>query len=525
VGSAAGPSKLQRISIIYTFPLTLSNTGVTGTTEAFRLEAERAGVLRSSQLITGRGFIGIDADTSLDDEHIQAYMKQFVATRLHESEFDPDVSKAVIIHDASETQRKLSSVATPKYTYAQLDDFTDLIGRTVLGTPQTSRVERKGVLPQAIYLDYSQERLASYGLKPSDLGRVLNARNITQPGGSIDAGRGQIQIHPSGKFESARAIGDVLLRPSPTASPLYLRDLVQISRAYQAPAEYLNFYTATGKDGKQRRSRAITLAIYMRSGEQIQKFGAAIDEKLKQVRAALPADLIIARTSDQPLQVKESVDLFMEALYEAIALVVVIALIGFWEWRSALLMALSIPITLATTFGVAHMLHIDLQQVSHPDHRARLIGGRSGGGQRRDQAATGGREWARQRRMARAHETRARHRLCHVDQYHCVSPVPDADGLDGRFSAQLAHRNGGGAALIAAGCHDVCTAAWLLSAARSKEARTIDGREAHARILWCVLPACRKSDSLAMGRPGRVDRLSRIGRDCRFEIEEPVLSR
>ena len=102
----------------------------------------------------------------------------------------------------------------------------------------------------------------------------------------------------------------------------------------------------------------------MRSGEQIQKFGAAIDEKLKQMRSVLPADLIIARTSDQPLQVKESIDLFMEALYEAIALVVVIALIGFWEWRSALLMALSIPITLAMTFGVAHMLHIDLQQVS-----------------------------------------------------------------------------------------------------------------------------------------------------------------
>jgi multidrug efflux pump subunit AcrB len=39
-------------------------------------------------------------------------------------------------------------------------------------------------------------------------------------------------------------------------------------------------------------------------------------------------------------------------------------LIGFWEWRSALLMALSIPITLAMTFGMMHMLGIDLQQVS-----------------------------------------------------------------------------------------------------------------------------------------------------------------
>ena len=39
-------------------------------------------------------------------------------------------------------------------------------------------------------------------------------------------------------------------------------------------------------------------------------------------------------------------------------------LIGFWEWRSALLMAISIPITLAMTFGMVYLLGIDIQQVS-----------------------------------------------------------------------------------------------------------------------------------------------------------------
>jgi multidrug efflux pump subunit AcrB len=58
------------------------------------------------------------------------------------------------------------------------------------------------------------------------------------------------------------------------------------------------------------------------------------------------------------------VDLFMTSLYEAILLVVIIALIGFWEWRSAVLMALSIPLTLAMTFGMMYALGIDLQQVS-----------------------------------------------------------------------------------------------------------------------------------------------------------------
>jgi multidrug efflux pump subunit AcrB len=72
----------------------------------------------------------------------------------------------------------------------------------------------------------------------------------------------------------------------------------------------------------------------------------------------------VARTSDQPLQVQESVDLFMTSLEEAIVLVVLVSLIGFWEWRSALLMALSIPLTLAMTFGMMHAFGIDLQQVS-----------------------------------------------------------------------------------------------------------------------------------------------------------------
>jgi multidrug efflux pump subunit AcrB len=54
----------------------------------------------------------------------------------------------------------------------------------------------------------------------------------------------------------------------------------------------------------------------------------------------------------------------MSSLYEAIFLVVAVALIGFWEWRSALLMALSIPITLAMTFGFMQLCGVDVQQVS-----------------------------------------------------------------------------------------------------------------------------------------------------------------
>ena len=364
VRAATKPTQLQPVSIIYSFPLSLSEAAMTQTAEGFRRAAERDGVLEQARLVAGRGFIGIDGVTKYDDKYLEGYLEQYASRNFHLSDIAPDVSARVIIRNLQETRSKLATVAGFKYTYAQLDLYTDFIGRALMGVAQTSRVERRGVLPQAVYLTYSQERLASYGLQVTDLNRVLNARNITLPGGSVEAGARKIQIDPSGRFEDADSIGNVIVGMSNAGAPLYLRDMTQISRSYQSPPNYLNFYSWVDKSGAPHRSRAITLAVYMRSGEQIQKFGAAVDEKMNQMRAALPPDLIIARTSDQPLQVRENIDLFMEALYEAIALVVLIALIGFWEWRSALLMALSMPITLAMTFGMAHMVQIDLQQVS-----------------------------------------------------------------------------------------------------------------------------------------------------------------
>jgi multidrug efflux pump subunit AcrB len=52
------------------------------------------------------------------------------------------------------------------------------------------------------------------------------------------------------------------------------------------------------------------------------------------------------------------------ARFEAVVLVIVVSLIGFWEWGSALLMATSIPVTLARTFGFMQLLFLDIQQVS-----------------------------------------------------------------------------------------------------------------------------------------------------------------
>ncbi len=353
-----------RATVVYCFPQSVSVDAVRREILRFARFAEGDHIIRDVHIFEGSAFIGLDAATDYDDDKLLAYIYRYMQQHVTQSNLHPDAWQPAIIRNPQDTESRLAAAAREKYSYRELDDFTDLISRTLLSIPQASKAQRVGVLNQAIYLDYSQERLASYGVQPSDLRNLLYARNIALPGGQLDLGQKNLIIDPSGQFDSVKAIGDAIVGASAAGSPIYLRDMVDISRSYQSPASYLNYYTWQDSTGRWRRSRAITLALFMKSGEQIQAFGQNIDQKLEELRKILPHDLIMARTSDQPRQVSENLDLFMDALYEAIVLVILVSLIGFWEWRSALLMALAIPITLAMNFGVIYMLGIDLQQVS-----------------------------------------------------------------------------------------------------------------------------------------------------------------
>jgi multidrug efflux pump subunit AcrB len=358
------PPGTARLTLVFSFPHTVSPKVIRIAVDALGDAALVRGFTGAIRPVEGPGFVGLDGVSGADDATVLREARQLLVERLGTHDIHPDAWPPVVIRDLAAVEGALAAVAGDRYSFRELDEFTELIEKTLKTLPMVSKVTRSGLLEERVFLLYSQERLAAYGVRPSTLPSILTARNIALPGGQFDVGGRNLAIEPSGEFRSEQEIANVAVAASPRGAPVYLRDLVDIVRTYETPPRYLNSYTWRDAAGRWQRNRAVTLSVQMRSGEIIANFGAAVDGALGGLRGRLPGDLILARTSDQPLQVRENVDLFMRSLYEAIILVVLVSFVGFWEWRSALLMALSIPVTLAMTLGLMHVLRIDLQQVS-----------------------------------------------------------------------------------------------------------------------------------------------------------------
>jgi multidrug efflux pump subunit AcrB len=354
-----------RTAVIWPHARTLDGKALARMTDLLAQWLEDEKLISQPKPLRGTGYTGFDADTKQSPDLLRSAIARIAENRLRTTELHPDVWPVMVVQDAAQVGPSLAAVAGTKYSYLELDRFTEQIEKQLKTLPSVGRVVRSGILPEQVELAYSQERMGGTQLRADQLRLALAARSVPTPGGGVDVGNRAVRVMPDADFRLVKEIGDLLLPSStPGAPPARLSDLITIERGYESPAQLLNFHQWRDSAGVWRRARAITLDVQMRSGERIGEFSRQVDRELAALRGQLPRDVVLDRTSDQPLQVTENVTLFMTSLWEAIGLVVLVSFAGFWEWRSALVMALAIPITLAMTFGMIQLLRVDLQQVT-----------------------------------------------------------------------------------------------------------------------------------------------------------------
>ncbi|MFZ5738263.1 MAG: efflux RND transporter permease subunit [Pseudomonadota bacterium] len=237
-------------------------------------------------------------------------------------------------------------------TQRQLRDKVEEVRAKVLQVPNVGRVDIVGAQDEVIYLEFSPRKVAALGLDQRTIVSSLQAQNAITPSGVLQAGPERIAVRVSGQFTSEESLKAINLRVNDRFFPL--TDVATVRRGYVDPPTSL--FRFNGEP-------AIALTIGMKAGANLLQFGEALKEQMKLISADLPVGAEVHLVSDQPQIVDEAVSGFTRALFEAVAIVLVISFISL-GMRAGLVVAISIPLVLAITFMVMSYSGISLQRIS-----------------------------------------------------------------------------------------------------------------------------------------------------------------
>ncbi|MBV9216001.1 MAG: efflux RND transporter permease subunit, partial [Acidobacteria bacterium] len=238
------------------------------------------------------------------------------------------------------------------FSHRELRDYAEEARSRLLRVKDVSKAEFLGTQDERIYVEFSTHRLAELGMDRTKLVEALVTQNAVVPSGSIQTKNESVLMDVTGRFASEKDLRQINF--SFGGKMLKLSDIATITRGYADPPQPI--FRVNGKD-------AIGLALSMRTGGDILALEKNLDKAMEEFKAELPIGVETFLVSNQPKVVHHSVDDFMEALWEAIAIVLVISFLNL-GLRAGLVVATSIPLVLAIVFLTMQFFGIDLQRIS-----------------------------------------------------------------------------------------------------------------------------------------------------------------
>ena len=238
------------------------------------------------------------------------------------------------------------------FTQRQLRDYVEDVRKQLLQLPDISKIDVLGAQDERVYLEFSTEKMAGLGIDRGALIAALEAQNAVIPAGVVQTQDEKILVRVSGAFRSEQDLLGVNFAAN--GRMIRLGDIAHVTRGPADPAQPM--FRVNGRD-------AIGLAIAMRKGGDVLTLGRNIAQAMTEITANLPVGIESTLIANQPVTVAHAVDDFMEALWEAVGIVLAVSLVSL-GLRAGAVVALSIPLVLAAVFVAMAFFGIDLQRIS-----------------------------------------------------------------------------------------------------------------------------------------------------------------
>lgn len=238
------------------------------------------------------------------------------------------------------------------FSYEEKRKYAENIRRRLTGVEDVQKVELLGVQKQEIYVEMDQNKLASFGMRPSDVFAMLQQQGTMMPAGMIHTDSRNVAIRVEGLLDTVESLKELPIHVGERS--FHLGDVATVTQMYVDPETSLMYF-----NGKP----AVGIAVSMAVGGDNLALGKNLEKEIEKEKAELPAGLDIEQVADQPSVVNDSIHEFTKSLLEAIVIVMVASFLslGFW---SGIVLALCIPVVVCASFIYMKWQGIDLHIVS-----------------------------------------------------------------------------------------------------------------------------------------------------------------
>ena len=239
-----------------------------------------------------------------------------------------------------------------EFSYEEKRQQAENLKRQLLSVPNVKKITLIGVQEKSLDVTINKDKLASYQVSTQQLLTALKQQSAMVPAGMVNTDTNNVYLRINGVFDSVDAVKNMPIRIN--NQTIRLGDIADVTMTYKDPSSPQFYY-----EGKP----AIGIAISMDAGANNIEFGKSIDTKLKELKTTIPAGLNLDQVSNQPHIVKESIGDFSQSLFEAISIVLLVSFASLGI-RTGIVVALTIPVVVSTTFVLMYENGIYLHKVS-----------------------------------------------------------------------------------------------------------------------------------------------------------------
>jgi hydrophobic/amphiphilic exporter-1 (mainly G- bacteria), HAE1 family len=226
------------------------------------------------------------------------------------------------------------------------------VSRRLEQVPGVGAIELRGAIRREIRVDLDRDRLKASGLTALDVEQALEQGNTVLPGGNVKSGLADLYVRPRSEYVSVDQIRRTVVA-APGGQPIRVRDVADVVDGYE-DVTYLAEVNGTP---------SISVGVQKQSGANTVEVAEGLRREVERVNAERD-DVHLTLFADQSEFIEQSIAAVRNSALWGSLLAVVVLYLFLRSWPSTAIIALAIPISVISSFGLLYFGGLTLNQMT-----------------------------------------------------------------------------------------------------------------------------------------------------------------